>query len=722
MSGAAAFVSGCRARRQLLAPYGALVALVTGVLVVSLATAPTGTALRLCLPLVVLAVTGLPGLGAELAEARRSETGIAGVRGVRGVQLLRMVVPEPLLVLLLGTSLGCGLGAGAARWLGHRDDLPLPRAWAWSDSALLGVVLVLLLIGVVLGSRALLRAPLFDQISPVRRRGPASRAATFVALLALGGFALAGYRSRHGGTAGEDWLVAAGPALGGLVAGALAVLALHAVGALGRLARGSRLSTWLALRALAAGRDRRRAVVLGVAAGSVALFALSGASAVGGWVSQSARLSNGAELRIPVDLSAVGALQLTRRVDPHGRWLAAAEVTSASTDSTQRQVLLDTTRFSRVLGPTLRSTAADRLGDQGPRLRRGPAVVIGPVGSPSTTVAVRGRVLSGPLSGQRHGSVLVEVNYLAASGTLSTGTGVARTGAGTLAGTIRLDDCGSGCAPTSIAFQPGAQLRGAVLRLGAIRLGTTSLLDLPWQVAAGTFGEDAGADAGRDPAGRLRLRLGADVIMLRLDESPLDVVSTADMRLAPDATLPGTGGARRAPHVVAELPALPFVHAGGLLADLARGALGGSSTPPGSSVYVLARGDTPASVLRQVPASGTPRDVADAEDALRREVNAGAAGLYLLAGLAALLAGGLHVITVAGRTRSARARTQRDLGRVGVTAAVRRRALAQERVVVGTAVLGFVVLGWVVSWWLFGDTLSLVRVPANGLPLRDTLW
>lgn len=718
MTGSGTFVRGCWVRRQVLLPYAAVTTLTTGVLIASLGLTTTTVALRLCLALLVLGVTGLPGLGAELAEARRRETGIAGVRGLRGLALLRLVVPEPLLALFLGAVAGAALGVGVAHWVAGRGTPTEHLAWTWSDSTLLGAVLVMLLAGVVVGSRALLRQPLFEQISPVLRRLPPSRATTFLALLALVGLALAGYRSRQDLGAQDDWLVAAGPALGGLVAGGFAVLALGAVGALGRLVRGSRLSTWLAVRALTGGRDRRRAVVLGVAGASVALFAISAGSAVSSWVHQTARLTNGAALRVPVDLSAVGALQLTHRVDPEGRWLAAAQVTSDSTDPSHRQALVDTSRLVRVLGPALDGTGADRLADVGARLRRGPAVAIGPAGSRTSTVRVRGRVLSG--NGRGH--VVVAVNYIDGSGTLSTSEGVLTSRTGNLAGEIRLEDCRSGCAPNSINLQPDRHLRGATVQLDTIRLGAVSLLPLPWQVDTGDGGATSGADAERDPAGRLLLALDTDVAVLHLDQAPLDVVVTPTVHFASDTTLPGTGGAQRTPHVVAQVPALPFVGGGGVLGDLARGALGGSSTPPGSNVYVLARGDTPDRVLRQVPASGAARHIGDAEVTLRHDVRAGQAGLYVVAGLAGLLAAVLHIIAVAARTRAARRRERRDLGRVGVSAAVRRRAHWQELTAVATVVVVLAVAGWVVTWWLFGDTLALVRLPVNGLPLREDLW
>lgn len=716
MSGSVPLLRGSWVRRRLLLPFALLVLVVSAALVAALSLADTRTAVRVCLPMLVLAVAGLPGLGAELAEARRAELGIAAVRGVHGLGLSRLLLPEPLLALLVGALVGNVLGIGLARALaqvrGLRQDSP------WTTAGVLAqlVVLALLLAGLALGTRGQARRPLFEQVSVMVRRRPASTTLAFAALLVLTAAALAGYRSRTGAAADGDWLVAAGPGLCALAAGGLTLAVL---GLLARLLPGSSssdLARWLATRSMARRRDRRRPQVLGVAAAVLALFALLASASVSSWVGENARLRNGAALRIPVHMGGLAALELTHEVDPDGRWLMAAQVVADTSDPAQRLVLLDTARYRRVAAPALANTAAGGLDHLLGKLRRGPSVPLGD----GPTVTLTGRIVDGPVPA----ALRVRLDHVdPAGGFQGDQFRVPVSADGTFDWTGRLAECAQGCAPTALGVQPVGVTDTVQLHFDRIGVGGTGITDLEWASdETGYANLDKGnrllhSDSGLD-LGVSRFGFG-----LTLARSPLDVVSSGRIQVRGDATLPGTGGALREPVDVGHVTALPFVVAGGVLADLPRAAVGAGPTPVSAQVYVLARDDTPASVLRRLPGADAVVDLDAAADDLRVTSKASRATLYAAAALAALLVGLAQLLAQSARTAEARDRERADLRRVGVPDRVLTRARRLELVAtIGTGAV-VAVAGALVAWWLFGDTLALVDPPAfTPAPTRGGLW
>lgn len=322
---------GAWSRRATLTPLLLLTTVVVAGVVAVLGFAEAaGTSGALAVPLLLLALVALPTTGRELASARRGEIALARLRGLEGGELYVLVALEPLLVLTFGGLLGGGLGLLVARLSAHawlRDPAPLVGV-----DALVAALLVVLvaLAALLVGMAAALREPLADQVAAVARPRRTTVAAAFAQVLVVVGAAVAVYRSSLGssgaGAAGVDVVVLAGPALVGLAVGAGALWLLRAVARVWVRRRGPRggLGGFLAARRLDRVSGVAGAVQVLVAAAVVAGVALTAALQVDQWTERTARLQAGAPLRIDLETDAEPALELTRRLDPEGRWLMAA--------------------------------------------------------------------------------------------------------------------------------------------------------------------------------------------------------------------------------------------------------------------------------------------------------------------------------------------------------------------------------------------------------------
>ena len=203
-------------------------------------------------------------------------------------------------------------------------------------------------VAVLVGMAGALREPLGDQVSLAARPRASSVVAVFGDVLVLVGAAVAVYR---GSVAGEDpdWVVLAGPALVGLAVGQAVVWLVRLAARLALRPTGSgRLAGFLAVRRLARVADAATSLRVLVAASVVAALALTGAAQVDDWTDDTARLRTGAPLSVPLeDGGAVGALALTRDLDPEGRWLMAAVLVPGEGSILARRAFLDTLALRR---------------------------------------------------------------------------------------------------------------------------------------------------------------------------------------------------------------------------------------------------------------------------------------------------------------------------------------------------------------------------------------
>lgn len=722
---------GAWSRRATLLPLLLLTTVVvTGTVAVVGLADRTGGSVRLALPLLLLGAVAVPATGRDLAAARRAEIALARLRGLTGGELVRLVALEPLLVLVTGAVGGLLLGAvvaaaAGAWWFGASTD-PGPGL-SDPDALLAGASIVVVgLVAVLLGMAGALREPLSTQVSTAARPRPATTGALFVSVLVFAGAAVAVYRSAAQASSGggdPDWVVLAGPALVGLAVGQVAVWLVHGAArvSVGRSASGS-LGGFLAVRRLARVAEAAGALRLLVAGSVVTAFALTGASQIDGWTDQTARLRAGAPLQLVVDTDALGALELTRTLDPEGRWLMAAVVVPGEGSAAARRAFIDTDRYADVVGDFLAGTPAGAVGQQIEALG---GEQIGLSTGDELEVSVAG--VSTRLSGRIRPRVVV--GYLDATGSPQ------RTRV-----SARLDLSGSPA--TASATLTGCPAGGCTLTdLTLARTTRDSLL--PWVLTALDFGGTDGlAGSWRQAEPDLNGRPGGPLVvdgglLARSTTLPQVAVVGSDLGIPVLATdsvtwadakplLDSTGGDERPADELARLAALPLVEADGLLADLRLSATGAPPTVPAAQVLVLAAEDTPTALLAQLAdqadqAGAEPLTLAEANRATALETGAAQGDLYaLLAGFAMAVAA-LALTAATARQRRSWRRDVAALRVVGVPMAQLRRAGRTEALALGAVALLATVAGAVVAVRVLLADLSLVRVPDHSLGLQTGL-
>jgi hypothetical protein len=684
-----------------------------------------GTSAMLGVPLLILGLVAVPATGRELATARRGEIALARLRGLQGLQLYRLLAGEPFLVLLLGGLVGLVLGAvgsllATAAWAGAGAALP------GAGAVLAGAAIVVVgLAAVLLGMAGALREPLSGQVSTATRPRSATVGALFFDVLVVVAAVVAVYRSSVAG-GDPDWVVLAGPALVGLAIGMLVVWLVRAGArvAVRRTASGSRsLSGFLAVRRLARVADAATALRVLVAATVVAAVAVTGAAQVGAWSEDTARLRTGAPLRVPLDAKSAGgadapaALKLAHDLDPDGRWLMAAVLVPGEGSVVARRAFLDTARFDAVLGDFYAGTpgaisAGDLAGLTGTE---------GLAAGDTLRVTVRG------VSARHTGTMRpqVRVAYRDSEGKdrkVTARLHVDRSGAADTVSTP-LEGCATGCVVTAVtlARSPGDSTLPWVLT--GLELGGSDLVHAKWRTSAPNwFGEPTSPTVVDD--GLLAGSTFKPLTAQAEETAPsVPVLATDSATWEGKPLLDSPGGDERHTSVVDRLPALPLVEADGLLADLPRAAAGAPPTVPAAEVMVLARADTPASVLDRLVARAGHRPVA--LDTVRQQVTdetgAAQAKVYALMALFCVLAALLVLATAVARQRTAWTREVAALRAVGVSGPVLRASGRVEALWLTGAATAATVLGALLAVPLLLSHLPLVTVPEHAEPLHSGL-
>ena len=246
-------------------------------------------------PLLVLAVVGVVGLGRvarQVVAGRRGEDALLAARGVARRQVCLLAAAEAVVVTLLGALAGAG-GALALLRAGTGADVPAAHVAA----VVVGTVVVAAGTVTVLADR--------QQAEIARREprgtlaaGPVVAAAVLGAAGALAAWRVVGTR----GTAVPDALATAAP---GVLLVVLVLLGVQALGpalalAARRAARGRPLDGVLALRSVARRADvRPPALVTGLAVATLVLASVAVATATDAGVHR-ATLDAGADLRVTV--------------------------------------------------------------------------------------------------------------------------------------------------------------------------------------------------------------------------------------------------------------------------------------------------------------------------------------------------------------------------------------------------------------------------------------
>jgi putative ABC transport system permease protein len=639
------------------------------------------------------------------ARRRRGEVALMKLRGLRGVRLLREAMVEPIVVLGLGAAVGIPLGWCVARvatkiWLGPDVATPLPTA-AWSMA---GLVLVLAVCGVAVGMLRTLREPVHLQLRPPRPQ-PKSAVAVVGRVMAFVGAVVGVYELRRSGASDPPWWALSMPVILGFVVGATAGWLIRAgariLATISHRRRGN--GVFLGSRRLVRSGDTLTYVPFAMAA-IVLVVVAGGAWDVGSqWRESTALLRTGGPVAIGSGKDAATTLAATRRVDPDGRWLMTALSFPDDAGRTYRRIFVDTGRWDRVLGPALESTPSDVPSDLRPEVRD--ALAVQPRPDPGlirgTTITLSARTDAMWFRSYERAElrlVLERADGLLSSVSLFLGAhdrgsvSVART------------DCREGCRPLRLDLLIRSDAANWVtgdLTIERLQLGGTDLMDLDWQLSPPNPRVSL-ADAG--DAWRLQSKDASIGLSLPHASSAMPVV-TAGIDPGSPENPAGPGHAfdargRPVPAtVVDEVAALPLIGDEGVLGDLPAFLANDPTVPSVSETFVLARADTPPSVLAALRATGVDtgdvRQVSESRRLLDHDPYAQGLRFFWLV---AAMVGVIAACTVGVAVRSQRPVRARDGAALRVVG-VRRRQL-RTAVVVEVGILASLLgaCGWVGAW------------------------
>ncbi len=702
-----------------------------------------GTSRWLTAPLLLLGAVAVPSIGAELAVARREEIGLARLRGIHGIRLWRFLLVEPLLAIVLGTLLGLGVGAigtvlTTRTWLDAAAPA-LQQPALVTAAVIAGAALVI----VGLSAAAALREPLAVQVSTRRRPRRATTLAIFLSVLVLVGAGVAAYRSRS--ASGEpDVVVLLGPALVGLALGQAAIWVIRiAARGLTPVTERRGMGAFLAARRLARADDLVTPVRLVVAAAVVGALALSGAVSVSGWTRDQARVEvPGARTIDATDLGAVGAVDLTEKVDPDGDHLIATAIVRNEERLAERRAYVDADRWDAVVGDYYDGTdaraasdAVDRLGtDAVPMQATGERLTVTASASALPPPQVFTRPDGTRVEAPSSNDLVVRVSYIGAdnvSGTATATTRFARRGLES-EGSTRLRACAARCLITGI--EVSRDLSGVfttdpfrvVIRsiaIGDTNLARTTWLPDPTSVAA-ALGDRFLPPDSIDRRLLVNLPDGLEVSLLPnsalrlLDESRNSSVPV----LVADEEAPKAldlGGDDRATDVIGVAGSMPLVGSVGLLSDIRTSAVGSDPTVPAAEVQVVAAAGTPDDMLDQVSeATGTSwRSIGSVRDQLGEAHGGAQAVAYALTALACALVALLALGAGVARHLRDYRRDVASLRVLGISVATARRAGRTELVSLTILVTVAVIAGGWLAVTLLLAGLPLLVLPVAGLPL-----
>lgn len=687
--------------------------------------------------LVLLGFVAIAAQAAESMRRREPELALARLRGRRGWRLGVFVVAEPCVVVAAGALLGLGVGlevggAAADAWL------PGGATFGIDGTVLLaaGAVTLACLGLVSVTGWAIVRAPLLQQIAGSRRPRASSTVRLFLQVVLVLGAVVAGYQAHQAQRSRVDWVTLVSPAVVGLAAGQVVIWLVFAMLAVAVPRGGAAPLGWfITLRRLLRRADSLALVRTVVAAGVVAGVAASAFVVAQDWREGRARLQIGAPVSYQVRGGALRAYAAAAAADPEGRWLTAVASYTDSPDGGSRRVYVDATRWDAVAGDFFAGTSAEQLSGALRRLHRGPPVTV------TRGTLVTATVAAGALGpGERLQLTFVYVDDagdLRLSHLALEPGGASRLSGGMAVYEAALRRCGAACSVSEVDLDGTA--KHPVLLDDVTFAGERLLVPSSGVV----LNPSPSAVAARRVGSGVLVRLtkgggsGRSVLAAFRTGAPDSVVSTTGNRLQNDNGVPvvaGIDGIPRPVTVVARVDALPFVGTSGSAFDLSSSLAGSGGTVVGTVAAVLARADTPPSVLaalRATHAVGPPTTY----DALlaRLDESPRAQGTRLYA-LIAVFAGLIALVSIAStvaqqrRERRVEAASLRSVG-VGSTtilAAYRREVL----VVAGAALAGTAAAAWLscslllaalplVSGWAFAPALDVT--PDMGLIVRTAL-
>jgi hypothetical protein len=664
----------------------------------------------------------------ESLRRREAEIALARLRGRRGLRLLVFAVAETSLVVLAGAAVGVLVG-----WLVTRlaVDAWLPAGTSTSlgrdEWTALAVVTVGSLLLVIASSWRILSAPLFDQLNSAGRPRSPATVGLFLQIVLVLAAVVSIYQAHQASSSRVDWVTLASPAVVGLAGGQVVcwlLLAGLAV-AVPRL-RGGRLGWFLTLRRLLRRADSLGVVRIVVAAGVVFGVSASASIAAQDWREDQAKLQTGGPVTYPVAGGALRAYAAAASADPQKRWLMPAVASLSSDEATGRGVFVGTDRWSAVVGDFFDGTASAPLTGLMPSLHATPPRIV-------TGRTVSATVVTSSIAGSRQLSMIVQYvdddgDTARAAVPLVPGKGAPVSG-GLTRFAKPLSDCRYACAliEVDIAGQTETPHHPGKLTLVDASFGETPL-----------FGEATGFQLAGRQAGILVAKRGSTFVISTFSADPnnswriggfAEPQAQGAVTTIPAAasrrshSVPGVDGEPRQVRYVDNVPVLPWAGSSGTLLDLGGVLVASGGSVPGMSAMVVARPDTPDSVLaalRSSHAVGRPTSYEQAVHRLGQTPRALGTRLYVLV---ALFAGLIALVSIASalaqqlRERRVEAASLRGVGIAAksVAGAYRREAL----VLAVTTVVGTAVTAWVASQALL-PALPLVPTLVYAPPLDVT--
>jgi putative ABC transport system permease protein len=700
-------------------------------------------------PLVVLALLLLYALVASLAQVRRPYVALAKLRGHSLPRVLRFALSEPFLVVALAVPIAVGIAIGGAHLLARfAVGAGTPVIVDATGVVALVAVAAAALAASAAAAVSVIREPLSASLASSVRPGPSSRASLVLrsAVVAVAVAAVAQILT-SGDQAGQllalltPLFVALAVAVGG-------VLLLRLAGRwwLGRTAAAGGTASYLAARRLARRQDLLNLMVPLLLAVSVISFAVSASATSDQWRVSRARAEIGAPHVYLTDVSPGRLLHVTRRVDPAGRYLAAAVIDNSG-DDLSRRVIMDTTRLSAVA-----AWDPSWSGEPLPALQRRLEPRSKPITFTGDTVTVHVRDIH--LSSRSDPKARFELwlAYGDQGGEQATvRLGDLHNGAGATLST-HVSRCAHGCALQQLFVSGDAQsvtdaqgrltlsavqVDGAPAEWGfdtpgawrAARPFPVSTTEPPVALEVGGSGLRIQVYLGQLP-GAAAPSLVSGIARITPSRTPevLPVLATSGTEAGRPVLATTLDGQQAPARIVQRVTTLPYVGSTGELADLAT-QLPEFTPPPGASVatQLWTAERTPPALLAAVRGAGVTLTNAQSVDAtvhaLRTDAFSQGLRVFLGAGIATLLLAIFGVFAsavVSARWRSYEVASLRAVG-------VSRRSLVRASVLEYVVMLGLAVLlgivAAVISLTLVLPSISLGNAAAfDPVPTYSLHW
>ena len=646
--------------------------------------------------LVLVALALLLRLLMAAADLRLPELALASLRGLPRRRMWALGLSEPMTLLLLsipvGGLVGVGLALGLVRWW-LVPGLPLPFP---ATAVLAGLLVAVASIGVaVLAVGLVLRVSLSDQLTGVRRPQETSRTGLVVqlALVALAVAVLASKLSagKPGDPDATDLVL---PVLLAVVAG-IAATRLTAAGATWwtRARRTTRsLSGFVAARAISRRQEGTLVILPVTAAIAICVFGAGVYDSAGQWRASVAATAAPAPVVWTSPLPMNATVALTHELDPDGRWLMAA---SRLNTLGPTFTVVDTPRLARVGSWQDQWTPGVSTDD-----------IADALGLRATVPTVTGRRVGITVDNQvESGSDLFVRLRLDVPGDRPHFAYLGPFGPGEGSATVNAAYCRNGCKLEALTLGGPAGL--PMTMQGTLRVTSLEVDGAPVEGGIEGAGWNRAPDSSA-AAAVTGVTAAADGLEIDLDsqgQQAIAQLSSGDIPAAlpvvrgVDASTEAASGSfaetsetEFAVDPVITSESVPFLGPSGLMIDYTMLTTDRTVYEQKATVYVLARADTPASVIRGLQDQGA--SVTTTLAAVQKTLDQGAYALTLrlyavVAMLVLLMAlAGLFVSTAV--QLPARRRDAASLRVVGVPRRAVMSAVVREFAVVlgGTALAG----------------------------------